>query len=180
MKYTFSVVDPTEKKKPKKRNWVCFLPEEHQTKFQKFTIDESIKTQLQKSREKINKKLKNTGLNYDSLEKKYSNDTSFHIIMDLKGQSIWFNQSFMELTNRSRDDYLKSNYIDVLLKNNPDHFFTQFIVDLVQNQPKSSRIESSEILLSNLRKIKFRGQYERVDNDEGPIGYICHIQERYE
>eukprot|EP01080_Neovahlkampfia_damariscottae_P010139 gene10139-2558_t len=177
MQYTFNIVDPSKKKVKKKKNWVTNLPEEQQTKFQQFTLDQFVETTVKKNREKVDSVLKNTCYTYDSLEKKYSNDTKFHQIFDLKGVTLWYNQSFMELTNRTTDDYLKINLVDMFIQLNPDHPFTHFLVNMLQTRPKHARIDSSEVILVNMRKFKFRATYERIDNEEGPLAYLVHLEQ---
>ena len=87
-------------------------------------------------KEEINEKLAGTGFTFEILETKYSNDTIFHVLFDLKGQSIWFNQSFMEYTKRTPNDYLKPNYLDNILNLNPGHPFGGLFKNVLQDQPK--------------------------------------------
>ena len=61
------------------------------------------------------------------------------MVYDLKGQSVWFNQQFMEYTNRTKEDYLKPNFVDTLLITNPDHPYTEFFINLLQDQPPTAR-----------------------------------------
>eukprot|EP01080_Neovahlkampfia_damariscottae_P010905 gene10905-3609_t len=147
-------------------NWVTQLPEEQQTQFKKFELTDEVKSKHQRNTERINKLLQGTGYNFKKLEELYSNDTVFHIVFDIKGQSIW-------------NDYLKPNFVDVLLKFNPDHPYTSFFVGLLQDRPKQAKIETSEITLSSNRKVTFRANYERLDNEEGPVGYLSHYEETF-
>jgi hypothetical protein len=137
-------------------------------------------------KQKINKKLENTPLTVEMLEQKYNNDTEFHVVFDMKGNSIWFNASYMEYTGRNETNLMEPNFMNILLALNKDHPMCDVLLNLLQEQPKefmgkffeilNVKVESSEITIPNFKKFAFKCVYERIDSTtEGPIGYLSHL-----
>jgi hypothetical protein len=139
----------------------------------------------------INKKLKGTKFTVEILEKLYNNDTMFHVIMDMKGNSIWFNTSFMELTGRCPLDLQKPNFVDISTNLNKEHPFTEILIHLLDEKPKefkckffilflkTPKVNSSEVILSNFKRFSFMSHFERIDSIDGPICYLIHIKQTY-
>ena len=150
MEYVFTqVVDPM-KKRPKKR-FMDIIPtgnkkfiiltssyhSEHQFQFNSFELNP--KKKKPDLTERIDEKLRGTKYTYEILEELYSNDTMFHSLIDLKGNSIWFNQSLMEFRNVTKNDYFMVNVVDHVLPLNPEHPFVDFMLNILQDQPKEAR-----------------------------------------
>jgi hypothetical protein len=96
-------------------------------------------TELEIIRKNINKKLKGTPLTLEYLESKYNNDTLFCLVFDMKGNSIWFNASYMNFTERKETDFLKANFLETLLKLNEHHPVTDIFIKILQDQPEEYR-----------------------------------------
>ena len=90
-------------------------------------------------RESVNEKLKGTPYNFDLLEKKYSNDTMFHTMFDIKGHSIWYNQSLVDYSKVSLNENFDVNIIERIIKMNSEHPFADFLLNLLQEQPKEAK-----------------------------------------
>jgi hypothetical protein len=175
MKYTFKMVDFSEKK-PKKRSWIEDIPQckiqnnsqtsAHKKNFHTFTAETENKFAIQKSpklnevetiRQKINKKLENTSWTVQLLEEKFNNETMFHVLMDMKGNSIWFNVSYMEYTGRNETMLMQPNFLNTLLALNKDHPMCDVLINLLQQQPQE--FIGKKILLTfqwNLQKLQFQ------------------------
>jgi hypothetical protein len=93
-------------------------------------------SELEIIRQTINKKLRGTPLTLEILEEKYNNDTQFCVVYDLKGNSIWFNASYMEFSGRKEIDYMTPNYLEKLILLNKDHPLCEILTNLLQDQPK--------------------------------------------
>jgi hypothetical protein len=78
----------------------------------------------------------------------------------MKGTAIWFNISFMELTGRKESEFLTTNFVEILLKLNPQHPLTSLFVTLLQEQPKFYRCRFFNFfkifLKQNLQKLFFQ------------------------
>eukprot|EP01080_Neovahlkampfia_damariscottae_P001298 gene1298-11382_t len=126
---------------------------------------------------KMDKLLKPTGLSFEQLEQKYGDETKCHVIVDLKGVSIWFNPCYMDTFNRNYTEYLSVNFVDILTKFNESHPFTTLVLDLLQNRPKELKFEAS-VLKSPVTNKSYvlKGIYKRLDTIDGePFGYIAHV-----
>jgi hypothetical protein len=86
--------------------------------------------------QKVNKKLENTSLSVEILNERFNNDTEIHILFDMKGNSIWFNASYMEFSGRKEIDYMTPNYLEKLIQLNEDHPLCDILTNLLQDQPK--------------------------------------------
>jgi len=89
--------------------------------------------------EKINQRLKPVGLSFEKLEQEYGDDVVNHVIIDLKGVSIWFNASYMEMFKRNYLEYLTVDFVNISLRFNSEHPFTSIFIDMLQNQPKEMK-----------------------------------------
>jgi PAS domain-containing protein len=98
-------------------------------------------SELEIIRQNINKKLSGTPLTLEFLEEKYNNDTQFCIVYDLKGNSIWFNASYMNYTGRKETDFLKANFLETLMKLNEEHPVTEIFLRILQEQPEEFKCE---------------------------------------
>jgi len=124
------------------------------------------------------------------LEKKYSNDTLHHVLYDLKGNSIWFNYSFMEVFHRTSCDYLKINIFDVMDMWNPEHPVGSLIKCFFQNQGKELEgktknkknlnlkltVEPSEMMSSIGILMSIKAKLSRIDAIGEPFGYLICFQ----
>jgi hypothetical protein len=70
------------------------------------------------------------------LEEKFNNDTEFHVVLDMKGNSIWFNVSYMEYTGRNETMLMQPNFLNTLLALNKDHPLCDVLINLLQQQPQ--------------------------------------------
>jgi transcriptional regulator with PAS, ATPase and Fis domain len=130
-----------------------FINIEHKLQFQHFNSTGDFSkcktiSEVDEMNQQINKKLKGTNLTVDILEKLYNNDTMFHVLMDLKGNSIWFNTSFMELTGRKPTDMMKPNFVEISKNMNKDHPFTEIFVQFLQDQPKEYKCKNFIFILN--------------------------------
>jgi hypothetical protein len=144
-------------------NFKKFETSEHKSNFGFFDpndLNQMLEQEMEKNsiKQKINEKLSNTGITFDSLEKMYNNDTKFHIVFDLKGTAIWFNISFMELTGRKENEFLNTNFVENLFKLNSQHPLADLFVRILQEQPKYYKCLFFILLIflkQNLRKFFF-------------------------
>ena len=61
----------------------------------------------------------------------------FYVVYDMKGNSIWFNSSFMEALKKDETQYLKINLFDVLENFNEGHPVHGIMKETFENQPKT-------------------------------------------
>jgi hypothetical protein len=156
--FTFTQFDPNKKKKQK---WTENIPlglfqilthkKEHKLQFKHFNLTEDVSknksiSEVEEMNRQINQKLKGTNFTVEILEKLYNNDTMFHVLMDMKGNSIWFNTSFMELTGRCPMDLQKPNFVDISTKLNKEHPFTEILIHLLEEKPKEYKCKFSIFL----------------------------------
>jgi len=160
MNYTFNNVDPT--KKHKRKGWIDKLApgisfkkkffltiKEKQTQFQKFTSkdknyhlvnisENNLKDPLREiMKEEINKKLQNTKFTFEILEEKYSKDEHLHILYDIKGQSIWFDEKYMKTFKWSEAEYFSINCFKILgNETNQGHPLIEIFLQNFEEKPK--------------------------------------------
>eukprot|EP01080_Neovahlkampfia_damariscottae_P001299 gene1299-11383_t len=186
----FTLVDPSKKKE--KKDWIERIPLrkkngilmklEQKSNFKTFVNSKKHLEELKNPTireiliKKINKKLKQTNLSFESLEKMYGDATDIYVLMDVKGNSIWFNPSYMDMTKRCFADYLSLNFVEIMLRLNPEHPFTQLFLTMLEDRPKEVKIEASQMITTVGSLLAFKAHYTLIeDSIEGPMGYLLHL-----
>eukprot|EP01080_Neovahlkampfia_damariscottae_P008057 gene8057-12519_t len=192
---TFTIVDPT---KEKKKKWIQTIPSgislfgELTIKFKpqsssEFTLEEPKKntkivikepkklTEKEVLIHKINEKLKGTGLSFEGLEEKYSNDPLVHVIYELEGNSIWFNDTFSKVFKRPFTHYMTIDIVKVLAEYNPDHPAVTFLPDFIKSHAESLKFDTSDLISPAGVVYSGRAELQRIDKDDKPFAYFIHF-----
>ena len=142
-------------------------------------------------KEEINKKLQNTKFTFEILEEKYSKDEHLHILYDIKGQSIWFDEKYMKTFKWSESEYFSINCFKILgNETNQGHPLIEIFLQNFEEKPKEFVcknfqkktfdflliVETSPVTSGKGVTMGFKARFERVDDlDDKPIGCLLHL-----
>eukprot|EP01080_Neovahlkampfia_damariscottae_P008058 gene8058-12520_t len=181
-KIKFTIVDPS---KQKKKKWIQTIPTEDKQQFKNFRPLDSTEFTLQEPKipsfmdtmiQKIDKKLEGTGFTFEKLEKKYRGDSLVHALYEMNGNTVWFNDKFMEVFKRDESHYMSLNVFEVFQTFNPDHPATTLLPQLVYTHADSLKFDTSGMVSALGVEFSSKAVLERVDKNDEVFGYLLHSE----